>query len=366
MSIYRRQNSSVWWITFTDASGKRTRKSTGTQNKKEAEALEAKWRLEAFQSNKWDKPPERTVDELILHYLRLTGGEKRSSERDKCSAKHFYRAFSERSLSGLTGVDIRRYINDRRLSGAKPGTINRELTFFSAAINFARQELDWDIPNPVIGRKLREPEGRVRWISKAEAAALIRAAENLPRAPHLADFIRIALNTGCRRGELLGLEWSRVDLRERLFYLEPEHTKTAKRRSIPLNQEAYSALMGRARFRAEYCPQSPWVFAHKTGQRMQSLKRSFKSACVLVGIENFRVHDLRHTCAAWLVTARVPLPEVRDLLGHSTVKMTERYAHLSPDNVRAAVALLEGDWSHSGHSETLGAGNRLGVATLTD
>jgi hypothetical protein len=62
----------------------------------------------------------------------------------------------------------------------------------------------------------------------------------------------------------------------------------------------------------------------------------------LAEIENFRIHDLRHTCAAWLVSAGVPLPEVRDLLGHSTIRMTERYAHLAPENVRAAVARLEG------------------------
>jgi integrase len=61
------------------------------------------------------------------------------------------------------------------------------------------------------------------------------------------------------------------------------------------------------------------------------------------------IHDLRHTCAAWLVSAGVPLAEVRDLLGHSTVKMTERYAHLAPENVRRAVAVLEGR-SHSGHT----------------
>ena len=79
------------------------------------------------------------------------------------------------------------------------------------------------------------------------------------------------------------------------------------------------------------------------------MHNSFSTACRKAGIENFRIHDLRHTCAAWLVTAGVPLTEVRDLLGHSTVNMTERYAHLAPENIRAAVKLLEGDQSRSGH-----------------
>ena len=73
------------------------------------------------------------------------------------------------------------------------------------------------------------------------------------------------------------------------------------------------------------------------------------TACQRANIEDCRIHDLRHTCAAWLVSAGAPLPEVRDLLGHSTVKMTERYAHLAPENVRAAVAKLDSVGSRSGH-----------------
>ncbi|MCZ7598461.1 MAG: site-specific integrase [Gammaproteobacteria bacterium] len=99
------------------------------------------------------------------------------------------------------------------------------------------------------------------------------------------------------------------------------------------------------------CPSSPWVFCDKQGNRIQSVKRSFATACRRAGITDFRVHDLRHTCVAWLVTAGIPLAEVRDLLGHSTVKMTERYAHLAPENVRAAVARLTGFESRFGHVE---------------
>jgi len=98
------------------------------------------------------------------------------------------------------------------------------------------------------------------------------------------------------------------------------------------------------------------VFAHADGTRIGDVKRSFAKACERCGIEDFRVHDLRHTCAAWLVSAGVPLVEVRELLGHSTVRMTERYAHLAPENVRAAVTLLEGIESRSGH-----VGNGLAV-----
>ena len=150
---------------------------------------------------------------------------------------------------------------------------------------------------------------------------------------------------------MLNLEWSRLNLTERLIFLEGRHTKTGKRRTIPLNADAYQAILGRARFRARHCPASPWVFAHSDGKRVQDVQRGFGSACDRAGIEDFRVHDLRHTCAAWLVTACVPLAEVRDLLGHASIVMTERYAHLAPERVRAAVTRLETAKSHFSHSE---------------
>jgi len=91
--------------------------------------------------------------------------------------------------------------------------VNREIALLSGAINYASRQWDWELPNVAKGRKLREGEGRVRWISHEEAASLVRAAEHEPNAPHLADFIQLALHTGCRAVELLGLEWRRVDLK---------------------------------------------------------------------------------------------------------------------------------------------------------
>jgi integrase len=186
-------------------------------------------------------------------------------------------------------------------------------------------------------------------MTREESVRLLDEASREPQAPHLTDFIRLALNTGCRKGELLGLEWKRVDLQAGLILLEADHTKTLKRRSVPINADAREAILSRSRFRARHCPLSPWVFCHEDGSRVLDLKRSFTTARKRAGIEDFRVHDLRHTCAAWLVSAGVPLTAVRDLLGHTTVKMTERYAHLAPENVRAAVAMIESDESRLSH-----------------
>jgi integrase len=91
------------------------------------------------------------------------------------------------------------------------------------------------------------------------------------------------------------------------------------------------------------------VFCTKKGEPIGSVQTSFESACRRANIANFRFHDLRHTCAAWLIQAGVSITQVRDVLGHSTVAMTEKYAHLAPENARAAVAVLEGNLSRLRH-----------------
>ena len=343
---YKRKHSRFWWIDFTDASGQRVRRSTGTTGRKEAEALEAKWKLKAFNEQQWEEEPARSFEEVLLIYLQASPVGGRQRERD--AARHLKAFFAGRDMTKLRGRDVQDYVVHRRQC-VTDSTINRELSVLSAAINYAKLEFEWDIPNPVSRRKPKQAECRVRWVTHAEATTLLRKANMEPNASHLADFICLALHTGCRKQELLGLEWSRVDLRENLIYLEGRNTKSGKRRSIPLNQIARSTLVRRLRFRAEYCPDSIWVFAHRDGTRIKDVRRAFTTACKRAGIKDFRIHDLRHTCAAWLVSAGAPLSEVRDLLGHSSVTMTEKYAHLAPENVRAAVRLLE-HVSHFGHS----------------
>ncbi|MCP4701874.1 MAG: site-specific integrase [Gammaproteobacteria bacterium] len=127
-------------------------------------------------------------------------------------------------------------------------------------------------------------------------------------------------------------------------YLEEKDTKTRRRRSVPLNQGACQALLECAKFRTEYAPDAQHVFIHRDGKRLKSVQRSFNTACKVAGIDDFHIHDLRHTCAAWLIMSPgVSLAQIRDLPGHTTIQMTERYAHLSPDYVRAAVDVLDED-----------------------
>ena len=85
------------------------------------------------------------------------------------------------------------------------------------------------------------------------------------------------------------------------------------------------------------------MFAHRNGERIQFLQNGFETACKRAGISNFRVHDMRHTCASWLVSAGVPLIEVKESRGHSSIEMTERYSHLdlAPDNLGRVAKTLD-------------------------
>lgn len=348
--LYRRARSPYWWASYTDAGGARVRRTTGTKERREAEALLAKWKLEAHRERHWDEEPPHTFDELMVAYLRDTAGQRRSEETVNMHVRRLRQTFQGKEMKGLSGAEVGAYIRLRLGNGVSPSTVNRELEVLSAAINFACRNLEWRLPNPVRERMLREPEGRLRWLTRAQADDLISVAKRESNASHLAPLIRLALHTGMRRGELLGLEWSRVDLVARQVYLEGWHTKSKKRRTVPLNATAMDAIMERVQFRKDHCPACRWVFCDEEGSPIASVQRSFATACRRAGIEDFRFHDLRHTCAAWLVQVGVSLAEVRDVLGHSTIAMTERYAHLAPENARNALAAIESNESHYGHT----------------
>ncbi len=349
--LYRRKDSPYWWASWVDGSGNPARRSTGTTDKAEAKVIRAKWELEAHKERKQNRPRNETqaytFHGLMMAYMQSIGLEKRSVDRDRYSLKRLYPFFAGKHLSSLSAADIRSYVDRRRQQGVQPATINRELGLLSAALNWARDELEWDVPNPVRGRKPKSPAGRVRWITRSEAEALIRAAKAEPKCEHVADFIRLGLHTGMRKGEMLGPEWRRVDLREGLVYLEAHHQKNGQISGVPLNRDAREAILSRASFRAEHCPRSPWVFAHANGERIVNIKKGFAGACRRMGLEDFHPHDLRHTSAAWMVQDGVPIRTVAEYLRHADIRMTMRYAHLSPANVRAAAKVLEGDVSRS-------------------
>jgi len=348
---YKPKDRAVWWASYTDPSGQRVRRSTGTTDRKDAEALEHKWKLEAYFQKQWDSPPERSFEDLMVRYLKETQPVKRAAERDLSSTKRLKEVFGGMLITDIGAEGIAEYKRRRREAGVADSTIAKELRLLSAAINHARREWDWQIENPVQGRCPKEPPGRMRWLTKPEASALLAAARR-SYTQCLADFIMLGLATGMRSGEILKLEWQRVDLGQRLVYLRPEDQKNHSSGSVPINDTARDVLLSRFRFRQAHCPDIRWVFCHKDGERVQSVKRSFANACKKAEVEDLRIHDLRHTAAAWLVQDGVPLRTVCELLRHKDIATTMRYAHLAPEHVREAVSALE--WSRFGHGHQEG------------
>jgi integrase len=214
--------------------------------------------------------------------------------------------------------------------------------------------------NPV--RRVDKPRidrrGKVRFLDQAEESRLRdalmerdlemqsrRTAANsrrhtrhepvLPQLTHFGDHLTpavlLSMNTGLRRGEVIKLRWASVDFNRQLVTVEGRNAKNRQTRHVPLNDEAVNVLRN-------------WREQHGTGARIFDVATGFRTAWEKVlkraKIRNFRWHDLRHHFASRLVQHGVPLNTVRDLLGHSTVGMSLRYAHLAPDQRREAVAKL--------------------------
>ena len=278
----------------------------------------------------------------MVRYIDGPSLEKNSHERDLFSLKQLAKVFMGRELATINGADVRQYIEERKKVGIAPATINQEIGLASAAINWARRELEWVVVNPFQGRRQAEPSGRERWLSREEADQLIEAATSVSQAGHIADFIRLALFTCMRSGEILGLEWCRVDLARNLIYLGAKDQKNKKAGSVPLNQSACEAIKSRVKFRAKHCPDSPWVFCNRKGDRIVCVKKSFAAAVRKANLENVHPHDLRRTFGSWLVQSDVPMQTVSALLRHSDIRVTVKvYAHLAPENLRGAAAVLD-------------------------
>jgi integrase len=216
----------------------------------------------------------------------------------------------------------------------KPASINKITAILKHMFTKA---YDWEMITDNTLRKIRKVKSvkgenkRLRYLSLDECQTLINACD-----PHLKPIVITALNTGMRKGEILNLKWNNVDLRHGFILLDI--TKNGERREIPINDTLKDVLQGITR-RLDI---SYVFYDNTTGKPFQDVKRSFNTACRRAGIKDFHFHDLRHTFASQLVMAGVDLTTVKELLGHKTLTMTLRYAHLAPSHKVAAMQKLDG------------------------
>ena len=345
--IYRRDRSPYWYLSYQSASGRQTRRSSGIPIEEDPQGLKAK-ALRAqliaelgIQPGKAGPHRNHTFDDLILAYLEEVTPKKRDPTRDHYSAKHLQPVFTGKALADIGVAEVRAYLKQRQAEGASAGTLNKEIGLMSAAVNWARRELEWDLTNPWESRRQQEPPGRTRWLTPEEAERLVTAARQGRARSHLPAFILLCLHTGLRRDEALELEWSRVDLSRNRLFLGAVDQKGKHTSEIPINAIAREALLQRANFRATWCPASAWVFTRRDGTRIESIKTSFAAACAKAGITDCHPHDLRRTCGSWLIQGGTDVSRVARILRHADIRMTAKvYAHLRTEDLEDDLAAL--------------------------
>lgn len=266
------------------------------------------------------------IDFYVTNSLNLTG----VNYDDKlCHFSYFLG-------KNLTIATITDYCNYRALQGVKNATINRELTIIRSAVNFYNKHHDTQIKNPLNGFKLFEADFMPRYLTVKECQTLLIYAKDYNGNDQLYHFINLLLNTGCRRGELLKLTWDNVHIDNGYLTVLNSLSKNRKTIHKPLNDSAISSL----KYLKINNP-SEWVFYNdKTGQRRVTFQAGFKKVLDKSNLGQLRIHDLRHTFASLLVQQGTPIYHVMQLLGHSDIKTTQKYAHLSPNNLAFVVKSL--------------------------
>ena len=218
-----------------------------------------------------------------------------------------------------------------------PATVNRYLAALSIAFSTAVKEWGWLDDSPMRKvKKLKEPKGRVRFLSEFERNRLLNACKG-SQNPYLYTIVILALSTGVRKMELLNITWDDVDVKRRTITLHD--TKNGERRALPLAGPALELIQKMARVRRRI--DTRMVFpGGKDPSKPINIRDSWEKALEAAEIEDFRFHDLRHSTASYLAMDGASLAEIAEVLGHKTLQMVKRYAHLSEQHTAGVVARM--------------------------
>jgi integrase len=334
--IFKRDD--FWWIDFQDASGVRHRKKIAPQKRIAQEALDAILGNVARRQHLGviDDSPISFADfadewqKRVWHTLR-----ERTQERfGEIVRLHLKPAFPG-SLRSITAASVEKYIAARVEAGAGASTVNRERTVL---MHMLRRAVTWQYlsRNPMVDsqgsplvRPLKEPAGRTRWLAAEEIERLLNACEQARGGAILRAFIIVALNTGMRRNEIRGLTRQTVDFTNSIATLA--ETKNGQARAVYLNQAAIDVLKALpVRFDGKFFPFGP-----------NQVSIMFARAVRRAGLEDCRLHDLRHTFASYHAMNGAQGRVLQSLLGHKDGRMTARYSHLSEGFLRETVARVE-------------------------
>ncbi len=327
--VFQRKDRSGWFVSFVDSAGKRRKQkvvaSTRTQALNALRAIKTREERDSVLGVK--SASDITTADLLKRYNR--------HQKTRIRPTTFVRlqgildtlnTHLPTKAKDITRLSVAEFISTRGESVA-PGTIQKEVVVLKHALRLA---VEWELLHQNAARGARLPkvaEGRTRYLSPAELKAALEAAPEWMRAP-----IALAAFSGMRRGEVLGLRWKDVDLPGRQLYLH--ETKNGSLRVVALNDLAVRVLQS--------LPQGKPADPVLPGVDPEKLTTYTRRLFASLEIKDASFHSLRHTAASWLVMEGCDLYTVGRQLGHKTPRMTQRYAHLSPQFMQAAVGKLEG------------------------
>ena len=329
MSVHKRGKQGIYYFNFT-INGKKYFRSTGSTSKRLAKQVEHTERQRLMNEVKLS-PQEKAARTLFKDAIEITYNSKWKNNKD-CTGTH-RKALRLLELIGnipvgtITEETVDTLIKTLEATGISGATQNRYQSTLKTILKQMKQPAD-------IFKPFKESKGRIRVITRDEEITvlkLLRATEK-PVYHETADLIECLLDTGCRLSEVLDLLYQDVDLTNaqiRIWY-----NKGDKPRSVPMTTRVKAILLARQ-------VQSPHKPFSATKYQADKCWAWVRKQMGLEGDGDYVIHACRHTCASRLVNGGVDLYVVKEWLGHSTIKITERYAHLDPSKLVRAVEVLE-------------------------
>lgn len=312
-----------WYLRYEDPiTGKGKKKVTSSRTKREAfeRARQLEKKLEDIEYG-IVRTKRIPLSEIIEDRLQRNRLHNRSWKRDMRVARYLNKYFRDMLCDIITPDKINGYI-ESRLVAVQPATVNRELAFLRSVFNYA---LDNDKVKRVPRIKLLpEDNKRDRTLSEYEYERLLFGA-----ADHLKPILITAWETGMRRGEILPLKWSLINLNRGIITLHSSMTKTRKSRIVPISPTLSRTLNKIPKI-------SEYVFTYK-GKRLHDIRKSFATACEIAEIEDFRFHDIRHCFIVRKRREGFNDREVMKITGHRTLKMLERYDTITENDIKKVV-----------------------------
>jgi integrase len=323
-----------YYIVWT-RNGRSRERSTGTADREQAEIALAEFIHQRTRSAGPRDPAQILITDVLADYAQERGPTTSAPSRIGYAVAPLAAFWEGRTVAEVTKQTCANYVATRKRSH---GTSRRELGVLRAAINYAHAE--GRLTRTVAVHLPESAEPRDRWLTRDEAARLVRAALREPRVRlYLPLFILVGLYTGARKEAILSLRWSQVDLAAGRINFNPhEARRTNKRRArIPIPSKLLPHLR-RARQRGT----DIGFVIHENGARLKDIKKGFASACRRAHLEGVSPHTLRHTCATWLMQNGVSIWDASGFTGVTVETLQRVYAHHHPDYLRDPAEALSG------------------------